>query len=163
MPNIATVVDRLNDAVRRDWKAMHNLVNYRVPTSVSMAEHPTIIVVPQEIEGGNAFLMGLLGVLNGTVREDSSSQPIEAIFDEYQELTGFRLRGDESPIIDHRAVAITDLQVGQRYRATDRAGNRWEGVYLGAGAPPEQGLHLRLRDGRTARIYFHDVARVIFA
>ena len=165
MPNIATVVDRLNDAVRRDWKAMHNLVEYRVPANTALAEHPSIIVVPQEVEGSLAFLVGLLGILNGTAREDSSAQPIEATFDDAtNELTGFRLRGDDSPVVDQRAVELKDIQEGRRYRAKDRAGNFWEGVYTGPGQPPgEQGLHLRLADGSTALIYFHDVAHIIYA
>lgn len=165
MPNIATVVERLNDAVRRDWKAIHNLVEYRVPTNTRMAEHPNVIVVPYQTDGGANFLVGMLGVLNGVCRETDQCDPIEAVFDDRtHELMGFKLRSDERPAVDQRAVAISDLQEGQRYRVTDRAGNRWEGRFAGVGNPQgEQGVHLRLNDGSTALIYFHDVAQLIRA
>lgn len=165
MPNIATVVERLNDAVRRDWKAMHNLVNYRVISNTRMAEHPTVIVVPSQGQHGTNFLVGLLGILNGIAREDNNADPIEAVFcDVTHELMGFKLRSDQRPPVDQRAVQLSDLQEGQRYRVKDRAGNRWEGAFAGVGDPQrEQGVHLRLSDGSTALIYFHDVAQIIHA
>ena len=165
MPNVATVIERLNSAVRRDWKAIHNLVETRVLTNNQMADHESIIVVPNEGPNGTQFLVGLLGVINGLARETNDDPPIEAVFsDDHHELTGFKLRGDDSPVVDHRAVQVADLQEGRTYRVTDRVGTRWEGQYTGAGQPNgEQGIHLRLADGSTALIYFHDAAQVIYA
>jgi len=165
VPNIATVVDRLNSAVRRDWKAIHNLVESRVLTNNQMADHESIIVVPNEGAQGTQFLLGLLGIINGIARETNDDPPIEALFsDDHHELIAFKLRGDETPVVDQRAVHAADLQEGRAYRVTDRVGTRWEGQYTGAGQPGgEQGIHLRMTDGTTALIYFHDAAQIIYA
>jgi hypothetical protein len=165
MPNSSDVIDRLNDAVKRDWKAMHQLVENRVAVKAEMVDHPTIIVVPVQQQQGTSFLLGMLGVINGLVREDDKSAPIEAMFDDQNgELIGFKLRGDQTPAVDHRRVELTMLELGHRYRVKDRAGNRWEGLYMGPGKPSqEQGVYLRMADGATALIYFHDVANIIHA
>lgn len=163
MPNISTVVERLNDAVQRDWRSMQTLVERRVTVNGRMVEHPTMIVLPTQNESGTTFLLGLLGVINGIVRENDQADPIEAVFSDHTgELTGFKLRGDNTPVVDHRVVTMTAMSHGERYQVRDRAGNRWEGLYAGPGKPGgEQGVHLRLVDGSTALIYFHDVANVI--
>ena len=165
MPNIATVVERLNQAVARDWKSMHKLIEHRVVVNADMMEHPTMIVLPQETQsGGMSFLLGMLGVINGLCREDDKSNPIEAVFDDLGELIGFKLRGDNTTPVDQREVSAAAMVNGKRYRVRDRVGNRWEGLFAGHGNPGgEQGVHIRLDDGSTALVYFHDVASVIHA
>ena len=162
MPSVQDVVARLNDAVRRDWKSMHNLIDYRVMVNAPLLDHPTIIVVPMSNSSPQQYLAGLLGIINGLVRETNDDAPIEACYNN-GELCAFKLRGDTSPVVDVREIAITQLQPGNSYRVRDRAGNFWEGVYTGPGEPPEQGVYLRLQDGTTARVWFHDVANIINA
>jgi len=164
MPDTAMIIERLNDAVRRDWKAMHNLIATRTACNLDFVQHQTIICVPVQNSNPQIFMVGLLGVINGLFRDADTDNPIEACYDEDGELISFKLRGDNTPARDYRAVALTELQEGQTYRVKDRAGNRWEGAYAGPGDPGgEQGVHLRLTDGSVSRIYFHDVASVIRA
>jgi hypothetical protein len=151
----------MNDAIRRDWKAIHNLIETRQHCNELLVQHPSIIVVPVASQQGHVFLVGLLGVLNGLL--DEGEPPLEAAYDEdTHELMCFKVRGDNTPVVDQREVPMTQMQEGQVYRVTDRAKNRWEGTYVGPGQPDgEQGVHLQLQDATTALIYFHDVANVI--
>lgn len=160
MSHMQEIVTRLNDAVARDWQAMHRLVESRVPASPRLANHPTIIVVPHQSQDSITFSVGMLGVLNG-VCCGTDDPPIEAVFDDAGELIGFRLRGD-GETVDHRAVAFKDMRIGQVYRVRDRLGQYFIGPYLGSGDPPqESGIRLQQPQGRVALIYFHDASQVI--
>ncbi len=160
MARAVTVAGIMNDAIRRDWKAIHNLIETRQPCNEQLAEHPSIIVVPVPTQQGHVFLVGLLGVINGLL--DVDEPPVEAAFDDNHELICFKVRGDNTPVVDQRVVELTNMQKGCIYRVTDRAKNHWEGTFVGPGPPEgEQGVHLQLQDGTTALIYYHDVANVI--
>lgn len=160
MAKAVTVVGIMNDAIRRDWKAIHNLIETRQPCNEQLVEHPSIIVVPVASPRGQVFLVGLLGVINGLL--DEGEPAVEAAFDDNHELICFKVRGDDSPAVDQRVVSAASMQEGCMYRVTDRAKNHWEGTFAGPGPPEgEQGVHLLLKDGTMALIYYHDVASVI--
>ena len=142
---------------------MHALVTHRLVPNDDLVHHSTIICSPIPETDPQAFLVGLMGVINGIVREDASAPPIDAVLNPDGELICFQVRGDNRPAPDMRAVAIQDLREGRRYCVRDRNGTRWEGLYAGPGQHPNQGVHLRLSDGALARIYFHDVAGIIRA
>lgn len=162
MPSIQTVIDRLNDAVRRDWMGMQRLVQERVQTTVSMVQHPTIIAKPVQTEAGTIYGMGLMGVINGLVRETNEEMPIEAVYttEEPIELIGFALRGQQLPR-DVRNLGFNELQPGGAYRVRDAVDNLWVGRVEPPRPGEDQALYLRLPNGQRAQIFYHDVKQIV--
>ena len=160
--NIASIIKTLNEAVAADWITMHNLVERRYPTTLAMMEHRSIVVQPIDVGGQAVPHLGLLGLLNGIVRNDNNEMPIEAMFDEdTQELTGFRLRGVDLPVSDQRRVAVRDMIYDSAYRVRDQTGTHWEGIFARKPKGAEHAVYLRLTNGRTGIIFYQDVDYVI--
>jgi hypothetical protein len=87
------VVDLLNDAFRRDPKAMHSLMCNRVPCDERLVDHPTIQVdqIPIKLEPVE-YCVGCLGLINGIV-ETLTEGRVAMLWSE-PDLTGQRwLRG----------------------------------------------------------------------
>jgi hypothetical protein len=161
MPSNQVILDRLNDAVHRDWKAMQQLVLHRVPVNTTMVDHATVMVIPIQGPRVTSFALGLLGILNGVVREQNADPPIEAQFED-GELTGFSMRGAKAAT-DQRVVAVANIKIGACYRVKDRTGVVWEGIVEPVPSGKDQGLYLRLADASLACIFLHDVLKVITA
>ena len=161
--NMNSVLQCLNDVVARDWKSMQLLVNTYTQTNKRMLEHATVLVAPVETDKGHVFNLGLMGIINGVLRNSNDEPLVEAVFDARNELMGFRQKDDKTPIPDYRAADIANLEIGFRYRVQDRAGRLWEGVYMGPRSDKGEGVHLRLDDGGVALIFFHDVQKMIHA
>jgi len=158
--DIQRVVDSLNLAVQADWQSMMKVIGLRHNCNTQLLEHPHVICT---LDGQNQPVVGALGLVNGVLQalmgEDGM---IEATVDETGDLTGFRLRGTHDSH-DYRSVPMSQLTQGHTYRVTDAVGHMWQGVYVGSQHQGEQGVYLRLSDDRIARIYFHDVRRIITA
>ena len=82
------IVALLNAAWLCDPKAMHALVEHRVPCNDELADHPTI----QVLDEGRGASVGLLGILNGIAgtNEAGTSGWVGAIYEGRPErLAGF--------------------------------------------------------------------------
>jgi hypothetical protein len=82
------VVAFLNEAFKCDPKAIHALIEHRVPCNQDMADHPTIQVVRPV--GSDTSTVGMLGIINGLVGVDESHWGfVAAVYDDDEKLTGF--------------------------------------------------------------------------
>ena len=71
--NIQEVVNLLNEALALDYDAISKLVENRVSCNKAIADHPTIQVRYDRgtKTGGGAYLVGMLGMINGLFDADS--------------------------------------------------------------------------------------------
>ena len=95
-------IDVLNRIHAADPTVLPELIAYRVPCNVAVADDPTVQVGPRddvlqtEHSDGRDWKVGLLGVLNGIFGIRAQTQGwIAASFDDEHNLTGFVLTGDE--------------------------------------------------------------------
>lgn len=152
------ILARLNDALRRDWRGVSALIHTRVPVSPAINQPPLFQLFPIN---QNQVGLGPLGLINGLIRENDEGPTIEAVI-EAGEIIAFAFAGQDEQVKDVRVLLPTELQQHQQYRVTDRAGTHWAGVFLGYKASDgQEGVHLQLTDGSIARIFFHDVAKVV--
>ena len=61
-------IEVLNEIVKLDPKAAHDLVEYRVPCNMALGDHPSV----QVVQGDEGLAVGLLGVLNGIFGTDEN-------------------------------------------------------------------------------------------
>jgi len=158
--DIQRVLDSLNLAVQADWKSLMQVVGLRQRCNQQLLEHPHVIC---SLDGEHQPVVGALGLVNGVLQALAGQDGMsEATVDATGELTGFRRRGSTEER-DYRAIHMSELTQGHKYRVTDSVGHMWEGVYIGSQHQGERAVYLRLSDDRVARIYFHDVRRIITA
>ena len=83
---IDEAINLLNEAVRADRQAMHQLVETRTICNSELAKHPTI----QVVAGTGPRTVGILGILNGLFGVDEESWgPISAVYADDGRLTRF--------------------------------------------------------------------------
>ncbi len=93
---IEDIVRRLNDALCRDPVAITYLVEQPVMVTEAMVNHPAFVVRAVEKPGAPTYAIGLLGFLNGIIRDDEDTPPICIVCDdETGELLEFRWLGEE--------------------------------------------------------------------
>ena len=89
---IEDAIDYLNSLLEADREAVSNLVENRVQCNNDLANHPTC-EVKQGCYGinGSEYYVGMLGVINGLLRDPSNPQPgpICAVFDSRNKLVRF--------------------------------------------------------------------------
>ena len=74
-------IDRLNKMLEADPVAISALVETRVPCNQEMADHPTVQVTDEGLQGG--YKLGILGVLNGLFGVDQDGWgPIAAQYEQ---------------------------------------------------------------------------------
>lgn len=96
-----SLANYLNSLLAADRNAMHQLLEYRVPCSRRIIDHPTAI--PSESPtGGLEF--GALGLINGIA--GLHGELIEACYDERGRLIHFLLR------VNHAETAGTETDAG---------------------------------------------------
>ncbi len=81
------ILKTLNEAVVADPIAIQELIDHRVPTNETLANHPTI-QVRAELGGPTILEVGMLGVINGLV-EAATGKRVAVIYDAADKLSGF--------------------------------------------------------------------------
>ena len=76
------ILDVMNSVYKADPKAIRELMETRVPCNDRLADHPTVAVSREK-------KVGILGILNGITWKNG--ERFEAMYDENDELVGFRL------------------------------------------------------------------------
>lgn len=84
------VCNYLNQLLEVDYQAISSLVRSRVPISdTALLDHPTCLVTTEE---GEEPMVGLLGVVNGILLEDSGdNRVVSGIYDENDKLIKFEV------------------------------------------------------------------------
>lgn len=83
---IDVAIERLNSMLAADPVVMHSLMNIRVTTNKTMADHPTAQVLP--VNG--MYMIGLLGVINGIFgADDGDIGYIAMLVNNDEKVTGF--------------------------------------------------------------------------
>lgn len=86
MTTFYTILQTLNEAVAADPVAIKALIEHRVPTNETLANHPTIQV--REILNEGRYEVGALGLINGLV-EAATGKRVAVQFDESEKVIGF--------------------------------------------------------------------------
>jgi len=84
-------VDYLNELHKLHETAISALVNYRVPANCELSEHPTVQTEEVPWTASPAYIIGMLGVINGLigVGEDGVGYVVASYDDESGKLLGF--------------------------------------------------------------------------
>lgn len=62
-----SAISALNNAFKSDPKAIWTLFNAYTTCNEELANHPTVQVLAQEVEGKERFTVGTLGIINGVI------------------------------------------------------------------------------------------------
>lgn len=81
-----SVVAILNDLFKADPEAITSLVNHRVSCNAALADHDrcTVLTTPT-----NRYEVGMVGVINGLLMDDTSTARIAAEYDDRGTLVRF--------------------------------------------------------------------------
>lgn len=83
------MVKVLNDAFKKDPKAIEMLFGVRVPCNKQLSEHPTIQV--GKFEDSNFWLVGMIGIINGYCGTNKDGWGYVGIDYEGDKMKGFKL------------------------------------------------------------------------
>lgn len=89
---VSEVVGLLNELLRLDPEAMHNLVEGRVQCNEAIADHPTVQVSGRVNGDGTTYEFGILGLLNGLFGVDEKSYGAISASYEEGKLVEFNVR-----------------------------------------------------------------------